>query len=185
MMRAISTLRAIGVPYRACAIAAAGLLLAAAPLSAAEENGCDVLLWPVTKELAAFARPDVPTIETGANGGAWVEQAFALKLKPQEDVKLPVEPSGTPISEAEKAYAGTVAFEAPAAAGVYHVTLSAPGWIEVVQNGTGLAAAAHTGAHDCPVHKSVRFEVSKAPIVLQISNAPADAIKVGIVPAVD
>lgn len=184
-MRAVSTLRAIGVPCGACAIAAVGLLLAAAPVSAAEENGCDVLLWPVAKELAAFARPDLPTIETGATRGAWAEQAFALKLKAQEDVKLPVEPSGTPMSEAEKAYAGTVAFAAPAAAGVYHVTLSTPGWIEVAQNGAGLPAAAHTGAHDCPVHKSVRFEVSKAPVVLQISNAPTDSIKIGIVPAVD
>lgn len=184
-MRAISTLRAICVPYGACAIAAAGLLLAAKPLSAAEENGCDVLLWPVTKELAAFARPDLPTIETGATRDAWAEQSFALKLKPQENVKLPVEPSGTPMSDAQKAHAGTVTFEAPAAAGVYHVTLSGPAWIEVAQKGAGLPAAAHTGAHDCPVRKSVRFEVSKAPVVLQISSAPADSIKIGIVPAVD
>lgn len=49
-----------------------------------------------------------------------------------------------------------------------------------------LEAAAHTGAHDCAdVRKSVRFELAHAPVVLQISGAGADSIKIGIVPATD
>jgi hypothetical protein len=35
------------------------------------------------------------------------------------------------------------------------------------------------------VHKSVRFELAKAPIVLEISGADVETIKIAIVPAVD
>ena len=166
--------------------AAAGLLLAAAPLCAAEDTGCAAFLWPIAKEQAAFARPDLPTIESGAKLGAWSEQAFALKLKPQAEAALAVPPSGEPMTKVDKPFAGTVTFDAPAAAGVYHVTLSGPAWIDIVQGGALVPAAAHTGAHDCPdVHKSARFELAKAPLVLEISGSKAEVIKVGIVPAVD
>jgi hypothetical protein len=144
------------------------------------------LLWPVAKERAAFARPDLPVVEPGAARGPWGEQAFLLNLKPQAEASLPMPPSGAPMRKVEKPFAGSVSFEAPPAAGVYHVTLSGAAWIDVVQGGALVPAAAHTGAHDCPdVHKSVRFELTKAPVVLQISGAPSDAIKIGIVPAVD
>ena len=168
------------------AAAAAALMLAAAPAMAAEDTGCKAFLWPIAKEQAAFARADLAVVESGAKRGAWAEQAFALKLKPQAEAALPMPPSGAPMMKVDKPYAGTVAFDAPAAAGVYHVTLSRPAWIDVVQGGASLPAAAHTGSHDCAsVHKSVRFELAKAPIVLQISGSGAATINVAIVPAVD
>jgi hypothetical protein len=158
----------------------------AAPASAAEPTGCASFLWPITKEQAAFARPDLASVESGSARGPWREQAFTLKLKPQAEAKLAMEPSGTPKRKVEKPFAGMVTFEAPTEAGVYHVTLSAAAWIDVIQDGAALPAAAHTGAHDCPdVHKSVRFELNKAPLVLQLSGADAQTVKVGIVPAID
>jgi hypothetical protein len=167
-------------------VAAVGLMLAAALARAAEDTGCKAFLWPIAKEQAAFARADLPTIESGSARGIWREQAFALKLKPVAEVSLPMPSSGQPMGKVEKPFAGFVAFEAPPEAGVYHVTLSGAAWIDVVQGGQELQAAAHTGAHDCPdVHKSVRFELKAAPLVLEISGSKAEVIKVGIVPAVD
>jgi hypothetical protein len=162
------------------------MLAAAPPAGGAEHSGCAAFLWPIAKEQAAFARPDLPTVSSGTARGAWTEQAFALKLEPQAQAVLPVPPGGKPMTKVDKPFAGTVTFDAPAAAGVYHVTLSAPAWIDLVQGGTPLQAAAFTGAHDCAsVHKSVRFELTKAPLVLEISGAPAAAIKIAIVRAVD
>jgi hypothetical protein len=166
--------------------AALGLVLAAASAQAAEETGCKALLWPIAKEQAAFARPDLAIVESGSVRGPWGEQAFALKLEPAAEAALATPPSGAPHGKIDKPYAGTVTFEAPAEPGAYHVTLSQGAWIEVVQGGRALEAAAHTGAHDCPdVRKSVRFELTKAPLVLQISGAGADTVKIGIVPATD
>jgi hypothetical protein len=167
-------------------VAAVGLMRSAAPLYAAEETGCAAFLWPIAKEQAAFARPDLPVVTSGAAHGPWSVEAFVLKLKPQVEAHLPTPPSAKPMKAVAKPFAGFVLFQAPAQAAVYHVTLSKPAWIDVVQKGAPVPAAAFTGAHNCPsVHKSVRFELTKAPIVLEISGADVDTIKIAIVPAVD
>ncbi len=167
------------------AFAVLGHALSVAPARAVD-TGCASLLWPVAKERAAFARPDLPVVVSGAALGTWREQAFALELKPQAEAALPMPPSGQPMTKVAKPFAAMASFAAPSKAGVYHVTLSRPAWIDVVQGGVLLPAAAHTGAHDCrDVHKSVRFELGVAPLVLEISGAGAGTIKVGIVPAVD
>lgn len=171
---------------RTLALASLGALILQATPAVAEENGCADLLWPVAKELAAFARSDLPVLPAGATDHSWGEQAFELKLVPEADIKLPAPPSGAPHVKADKTFAGTVAFKPPGEAASWHVTLSAPAWIEVLQNGAPLEAAAHTGGvQNCPVRKSVRFELKTAPVVLQISGAAKDTIKIGIVPAID
>ena len=173
--------------YSAIAMAAASAMLAAGPLKADDAKGCKDLLWPVGKELAAFRQADLKTLQSGATQGAWAAgTAFILQLKPQDDVKLAVAPTGKEMDKAKAPpLAGLITFEAPAKAGVFHVTLSSHAWIEVVQDGKALPATAFTGANDCPVRKSVRFEIGKAPVTLQISNAETDAMKIAIVPAVD
>lgn len=171
---------------RTLALAGVGAFLLQAAPALAEENGCADLLWPVAKEKAAFARSDLPALSAGAKDNAWGEQAFELKLVPEADAKLPTAPSGAPHVKADKTFAGTVAFKAPSEAASWHVTLSAPAWIDVVQDGAQLEAVAHTGgAQNCPIRKSVRFELKTTPIVLQISGAIKDTIKIGIVPATD
>lgn len=165
---------------------ALAMLVASVAASAAQDTGCAALLWPVAKEKAAFARADLPEVAAGTALGPWTEQAFVMKLVPQKAADLPTPPSGAPHAKADETFAGTVAFDAPTEAGAYHVTLAAPAWIDIVQDGKQLPAAAHTGAHDCPhVRKSVRFELTKAPLVLQISGAPTDTIKIALVPAID
>ena len=126
-------------------LAAAGLfLLAGVPAHAAEKTGCSAFLWPVAKEQAAFAKADLAVVEAGAARGAWGEQAFALKLRPQAEAALPKPPSGAPHGKIEKPYAGTVSFEAPAEAGAYHVTLSAPAWIDSRTVSSSLSAVSMT-----------------------------------------
>ena len=78
-------------------------------------------------------------------------------------------------------FGGILSFAAPEKNGSFQVTLSSEGWIDVVQNGAALDSAGHSGAKDCPgLRKSVRFKIGDAPVVLQISGAPADTIKVAI-----
>ena len=70
----------------------------------------------------------------------------------------------------ESSLAGTFALDAPAAAGVYKVTLSAGGWIDVVQDGKFLKAVAFSEATGCAnARKRVKFRIAAEPAVLSIS----------------
>lgn len=147
-------------------------------------KGCELFAWPVDAERAAFELASIEKVGSGAALGQFSERAFELKLKPIKDVTFEMPPGGKPKAEAKEAFGGLVTFGAPAKAGLYQVTLSGEGWIDVVQDGKQLPAAAHTGAKECPgLRKSVRFEVQAAPVVLQISAAGADTIKIALRPA--
>ena len=105
------------------------------------------------------------------------------KLSPADAVKFALPPGGKPKHGGAAPHGGVLAFAAPANAGVYQVTLSGPAWIDVVQDGISLKSADHSGAKDCPgLRKSVRFALQAAPVILQLSDAPEDSIKVAIVP---
>ena len=59
--------------------------------------------------------------------------------------------------------------------GVYQVTLSSVGWVDVVQNGAALPVTGHTGMKDCAaIRKSVRFEIGSGPFSVQLSGIPQD-----------
>lgn len=167
-----------------CALAASLALIALAGSAAAEDAaGCKALAWPLDTERAAFASEKLESVGTGAARGPWKEQAFMLKLAPQESVGF-AQPPGGKRPPKGKAFGGTVSFDAPAQAQRYYVTLSLEGWIDVVQNGAGIRSDAHTSARDCPgLRKSVRFPVGSFPIVLQLSGVSTDTIKIGIRPA--
>jgi hypothetical protein len=164
---------------------AAGLALIAFAASARAEDmaWCKSFAWPVDADRAAFESPKLESVGTGAARGPWKEQAFMLKLAPQESVSFAHRPSGRYHAKG-KVFGGTVSFDPPEQAGRYYVTLSSDGWIDVVQNGAGIRSDAHTGAKECPgLRKSVRFPVGSFPIVLQLSGVTTDTIKVGIRPA--
>jgi hypothetical protein len=163
--------------------AALALTVLAAGARADDAPGCKALAWPLDPERSAFASEKLESVGTGAARGPWKEQAFLLKLAPQESVGF-AQPPGDRHPPKGKTFGGTVSFDAPAQAERYSVTLSSEGWIDVVQNGAGIRSDAHTGAKECPgLRKSVRFPVGAFPIVLQLSGVPTDTIKVGIRPA--
>lgn len=65
--------------------------------------------------------------------------------------------------------------------GRYQVTLSHEAWIDIVQAGAYRPSGEFSGVHGCPgLRKSVRFEFSAAPLVLQLSGASAPVIKIAI-----
>ena len=146
-------------------------------------GGCDSFKWPLDKERAAFADAKLEQVDSGAKRAAFGEQALALKLQAGGEVAYVILPEKK--KESGKAgFGGVVSFAPPAKAGSFQVTLSGPGWIDVVQGGKGLSATDHSGAKKCEgLRKSVRFDVEAQPVVLQISGAPADTIKVAVRPA--
>ena len=78
--------------------------------------------------------------------------------------------------------AGFLSFAAPRA-GAYQIMMSAPAWIDIVQNGRYIKPSAFSNATDCPgVRKSVRVTLAASPFTLQISSTPGPSIGIVIAP---
>jgi len=159
---------------------AVGLLAvasAAAPglAQAQEGSGCGGFRWPLDLERAALVRPDKPSL---ANGGALaLNVATTLELQPFASAGLPKAPERAPKSA--QAFAGHFALAAPAKPGVYKVTISSPGWIDVIDGGSYLHPKAFTDATDCEgARKSVKFDLPSRPLALQFSGVKGDRISV-------
>ena len=124
------------------------------------------------------------TVATGDAVDPAVNLAVKIKLAPLADAKLPQTPERT--SKSPTAYAGYVRMAALQQAGTYKVTLSAPAWVDVVQDNRTLKSGAFSGVQGCAgIRKSVKFDLAAAPLMVQVNGVPADTIVLVLTPAND
>jgi hypothetical protein len=163
------------------ALLTALVLLGAAPAFAAEEpSGCDKFKWPIEHERAALTAPDRVKLASGAEL-AIPATGMTFALVAPVDAKLPTSPERAPK---DGTFAGFASFKAPAKTGLYTISLSAGAWIDVVQDGHHLKPKAFSGATDCDgIRKTMKYELSAAPFVLQISGARDNGLSVAILPS--
>jgi hypothetical protein len=153
------------------------------PLSAyaAETGGCESFAWPIATELQWMKAADSEALASGTKLQAPPEKAIALSLLPMSKVSFPVAPSSKPRPNTGERYGGIVDFDGVTEAGLHQISLSIPGWIDVVQDGKTLKPSAHTGKSDCDgVRKSVRFDIGPGPFSIEISGIFKDTIKFAI-----
>ncbi|HMK91134.1 MAG TPA: hypothetical protein VK446_16065 [Methylocystis sp.] len=164
--------------------AAALLCLCAAfgyapPAPAQAPPDCQSFDWPLEREGAWFAAPNLPTIESG--GQASTNGAVAIRLRPNDEVGFATPPERAP--KAPGSFGAKLDVAAPAKPGLYQITLSDDAWIDVVQGGARLKSAAFTGRKACPgLRKSVRFELKGTPFTIQVSGAATDRLKLAVGP---
>jgi hypothetical protein len=158
------------------------LLLGAAPAFAAEEpSGCDKFKWPVDRERAALTAPDRAKLASGSEQAALPSSAITLALVAPGEAKLPSPPERAPK---DGTFAGFASFKAAPKAGLYTISLSAGAWVDVVQDGHFLKPVAFSGATDCDgIRKTMKYELSAQPFVLQISGAKENSVSIAILPA--
>jgi hypothetical protein len=157
------------------------LLGATSALAAEEPSGCDKFKWDITRERAALTAPDRAKLASGAELATLPSTGFTLDLVPPADAKLPSPPERAPK---EGTFAGFARVAAPPKAGIYTLSLSGGGWIDVVQDGQFLKPVAFSGATDCDgIRKTMKYELPAKPFVLQISGTKDAAISVAILPA--
>jgi len=158
------------------------LLLCAAPAWAAEEpSGCDKFKWPIDRERAALTAPDRAKLASGAELAALPPGAVTLALLSPADAKLPAPPERAPR---EGTFAGFASVKSAPKAGLYTISLSAGGWVDVMQDGHLLKPKAFSGATDCDgIRKTMKYELSTSPFVLQVSGSKEDSISIAILPA--
>ena len=158
------------------------VLLSAAPAWAAEEpSGCDKFKWPIERERAALTAPDRVKLASGGELAAVPSTGMTLTLRPPGDAKLPSSPERAPK---EGTFAGFASFKNAPKAGLYTISLSAGGWVDVVQDGHFLKPKGFSGATDCEgIRKTMKYEISQNPFVLQVSGTKEDSISIAILPS--
>jgi hypothetical protein len=157
------------------------LLVGAAPAWAAEEpSGCDKFKWPIERERAALTAPDRARLTSGSEQAALPLSGITLALVAPADAGLPMPPERAPR---EGTFAGFTSFKTAPKAGLYTISLSAGGWVDVVQDGHSLKPRAFSGATDCDgIRKTVKYELSASPFVLQISGSKENSVSIAILP---
>jgi len=154
-------------------------LLLAAPAFAQEPVGCDKFKWPLDRERAMLATPTV--VASGSEVLQPLAAAMMVTLVPFADANLPMAPERAPKSP--DSYAGFVRVSGLPKAGTYRITLSQGAWIDVFQDGIAVKSTAHSGAAGCDgLHKSVKFELARGPMIIELSGTTAHAIAVVVTP---
>ena len=145
------------------------MIVCAAPAWAAEEpSGCDKFKWGIERERAALTAPDRTALTSGVELMALPAKAVILSLRPPADAKLPSPPERAPK---DGTFAGFANIKTAPKAGLYSISLSGGGWVDVVQDGHFLKPKAFSGATDCDgIRKTMKYELSASPFVLQVSG---------------
>jgi hypothetical protein len=158
------------------------VLLGAVPAWAAEEpSGCDKFKWNIDHERAALTAPDRVKLASGSELAAVPSTGMTLGLSTPAEAKLPTPPERAPK---EGTFAGFTSFKNPPKAGVYTVSLAAGAWVDLVQDGHPLKPKAFSGATDCDgIRKTMKYEISASPFVLQISGTKENSISIAILPS--
>jgi hypothetical protein len=156
------------------------LLCATSALAAEEPSGCDKFKLPIERERAALTAPDRAKLASGSEQAALPSSGITLGLVAPSEAKLPTPPERAPK---DGTFAGFTSIKA-AKAGLYTVSLSPGAWLDVVQDGHFLKPVAFSGATDCDgIRKTMKYELSDKPFVLQVSGAKDNSLSIAILPS--
>lgn len=149
-------------------------LLLAGSANAAETGGCAKFKWPVEADMRLLAQAD--RVASGATVDVSPPKAYRIAMVEADKADFAVAPE-KPF--APGAPAGTLKFAARA--GLYQFTTTDRLWIDIVQDGKTLPGAGFSGVLDCDgARKSVRFELSDGPALIQFSGSPARTTAIAI-----
>jgi hypothetical protein len=163
---------------RAPLLIALVLLGTTAAWAADEPSGCDKFKWNIDREKAALTAPDRIKLVSGGELTALPSTGVTLALRPPADANLPSPPERAPK---EGTFAGFANIKAAPKAGLYTVSLSAGGWVDLVQDGHFLKPKGFSDATDCDgIRKTMKYEISAKPLLLQVSGTKEDSISIAI-----
>ncbi len=156
------------------------MLTTSAAFAAEEPSGCDKFKWNIDREKAALTAPDRVKLASGGELAALPSTGMTLALRSTGEAKLPSPPERAPK---DGTFAGFATIKAAPKAGLYTVSLSAGGWIDVQQDGHYLKPKAFSGATDCDgIRKTMKYQLSAGPLLLQVSGTKEDSVSIAILP---
>ena len=157
------------------------LLGTSAAFAAEEPSGCDKFKWNIDRERSALTAPDRIKLASGGDLASLPSTGMTISLQAPSEANLPSPPERAPK---DGTFAGFANIKAAPKAGLYTVSLSASGWVDVIQDGHFLKPKAFSGATDCDgIRKTMKYEISASPIVLQVSGSRDASISIAILPS--
>ena len=152
-----------------------------AAFAAEEPSGCDKFKWNIDRERAALSAPDRIKLASGGDLAALPITGMLISLRAPGEAQLPSPPERAPK---DGTFAGFANIKGTPKAGLYTVSLSAGGWVDLVQDGHFLKPKAFSGATDCDgIRKTMKYELSASPFVLQVSGSRDASISIAILPS--
>jgi hypothetical protein len=146
------------------------------------DDGCGRFAWSVAQQRAALTAPGLPMVPSGSAIDPAQIRAFRLALRDPAEANFVMPPERKP--RVENGRGGVVHLPAPPRAGLYQLTLSDEAWVDIVQDGRYARSVGSSGRNDCPgVRKTVRFDLSDQPLVIQVSGTAAHVISLIFGPA--
>jgi hypothetical protein len=166
---------------RAPLLIALVLLGTRAAFAAEEPSGCDKFKWNIDRERAALTAPDRIKLASGGDLAALPSNGIMISLRAPSEAQLPSPPERAPR---EGTFAGFANIKAAPKAGLYTVSLSAGGWVDLIQDGHFIKPKAFSGATDCDgIRKTMKYELSASPFVLQVSGTKENSVSIAILPS--
>lgn len=144
------------------------------------KSACDRYSFPVQRELEWFEQITLK-LPSGAKRAMLPERAFSLSLEADGHSSLVMPPERK--SRQENGYGGAVSFDSVPRAGLYQVTLSDDGLIDVIQDGKYLRKIGSATRRDCAgVRRVLRVQLAAGPLVLQLGGVDLPAVNIAIAP---
>jgi hypothetical protein len=160
-------------------LALAGLLALVSGSAAFADDapGCAKFKWSIAQERTLFATPTPLAADGALEIGT---AAYRVALADSAKVAYPAPPERA----VKPGTHGAVLTFAVKSDGLYDITLSDEGWIDVVSHGQRISSSDFSGQKACPgVRKSVRFSLKAGEYAAQLSNVDGDAINIAVAPA--
>jgi hypothetical protein len=183
----IMTLRSRALPWpdvRVSMLLSMLLLSGATTVAAAADEPCTGGKWDITQEHALFskAREAISAGHDLASAPVMkAQKMYELALSPQSGVTFILPPAKKML--ADGAFAGLVHMQVPAA-GAYRVSLDQGFWIDVVGDQKFIESTDFGGVPGCTApRKVVIFNLPAGDVVLQLSGASKDHVRVTLTPA--
>jgi hypothetical protein len=144
------------------------MLVLMLPAKAADgEGGCEKFAWPLARERAWFASPEISSISVGDHPTTVPKDAFGVRLQPASRSVFAILPERKPKTQAW--FGGSIWFPVLGDGGIYQVTLSEDAWIDIVQDGRLARSVGHSGRKDCP---GLRKSTSPVPENFDLRSCP-------------
>jgi hypothetical protein len=176
------TLRSRALPWLSTLTSV--VLLSGASVAAAADDPCTGGKWDVTQEHALFSKaPDsIPAGHDLASAPIMkAQKMYELALTPQSGVTFILPPAKKML--ADGAFAGLVHMQVPTA-GAYRVSLDQGFWIDLVGDQKFIESTDFGGVPGCSApRKVVIFNLPAGDVVLQLSGATKDHVRVTLTPA--
>ena len=164
---------------RVLALLAVLSLSATSAFAAEEPSGCDKFKWPIERDRAALTAPDRAKLASGAEQAAVPASAITLGLVAPDRGKA-ADAAGAGAKDGT--FAGFTSIKAAKAGSTRSACPRGLG--RLVQDGHFLKPVAFSGATDCDgIRKTMKYELSDKPFVLQISGAKDNSLSISILPA--